>query len=50
MTNYEKIKNITIDELADLIAKLTDLRREKILRNKGMLEWLQMEVDNNDKS
>lgn len=50
MTNYERIKVMSVDELADLIAKLTDSRREKILRNKGMLEWLQMEVDNNDKS
>lgn len=49
MTNYERIKVMSVDELADLIARLTDLRREKILRNKGMLEWLQMEVDNNDK-
>lgn len=49
MTNYERIKVMPVDELADLIAKLTDLRREKILRNKGMLEWLQMEMDNNDK-
>lgn len=45
MTNYEKIKNITIDDFADLIAKLTDLRREKILQNKGMLEWLKSEAD-----
>lgn len=49
MTNYEKIKNITIDELADLIAKLSGLNREKILRNKGVLEWLQTEIGNNDK-
>ena len=50
MTNFERIKVMSIDELADLIAKLADLRREKILCNKGMLEWLQMEIDNNDKS
>ena len=45
MTNFERIKVMSVDELADLIAKLTDLRREKILQNKGLLEWLQMEVD-----
>ena len=50
MTNCERIKAMSINELADLIAKLTDLRREKILHNKGILEWLQMEMDNNDKS
>lgn len=45
MTNFERIKVMSVDELADLIAKLTDLRCEKILQNKGLLEWLQMEVD-----
>ena len=45
MTNYERIKVMSVDELADLIAKLTDLRREKILQNKGMLEWLKAEAD-----
>ena len=45
MTNFERIKVMSIDELADLIAKLADLRREKILQNKGMLEWLKSEAD-----
>lgn len=45
MTNFERIKVMSVDELADLIAKLTDLRREKILQTKGMLEWLKAEAD-----
>lgn len=49
MTNYERIKVMSVDELADLIAKLTTSNREKILRNKGVLVWLKTEIDNNDK-
>lgn len=45
MTNCERIKSMSINELADLVDKLTSLRREKILQNKGMLEWLKAEAD-----
>ena len=49
MTNFERIKAMSVAELADLIAKLIASNREKILRNKGVLVWLQTEIDNNDK-